>query len=370
MAIPDAPEKDKRIILSGMRPTGELHLGNFEGVLRNWIELQNTSRCFYFVADWHALTSELDTRQIGKYSLDMVADWLAFGVDPYKSTLFIQSSVPEHAELSLILERLVNIGTLERLPTYKGYLEHLAGDRKIWEGKDENRNEASIGKKVKAKLLEGDERLAAIARAEVSLGFLAYPVLQAADILLYDTTHVPVGEDQLPHVELTREIARKFNRTYGELFVVPEVLLGEAKRIRGADGRKMSKSYDNELLPSYGLAEIDQRIRQTITNRPQLTSKGDPYECPVYDLQRIFNQEQEIEIGRACREASIGCFDCKMKLPGKITAAYESYRENRAKISEDYVKDVLREGNKIANVVAKEKMSQVKEMMLMGYLKR
>jgi len=346
---------EKLVVLSGMRPTGELHLGHFEGVLRNWVKLQETHDCYYFVADWHAITTELDTKNIGRYSLDMVADWLAFGVNPDMATLFVQSCVPEHAELSLILERLVNKGTMERLPTFKGYVEHLAGDRKIWDQE---------GKRI----LEGDERLEAVAKAEVSLGFVAYPILQAADILLYNTTQVPVGEDQLPHIELTRDLAQRFNHLYGEVFVIPEALLGEAKRIRGSDGRKMSKSYGNSIEPHYSREEIANRVKQTVTARPRLKDKGDPFECPVYDLHRIFNQEREIELNKNCRDASIRCYDCKMELPEKIAAAYEQFREQRTKITDDYVKDVLREGNLHAREVAAETLDRVKRFMLMDYL--
>lgn len=348
--------KPNGIVLSGMRPTGELHLGHFEGVLRNWVALQEIQNCFYFVADWHALTTELDTRRIGEYSLDMVTDWLAFGIDPNKSTIFIQSYVPEHAELNLVLERLVNIGVLERLPTFKGQVEHLAGERKI-------RDQEGLE-------LNGDQRLEAVAKAEISLGFLAYPVLQAADIILYNANYVPVGEDQLPHIELTRDLVRRFNALYGELFVVPEALLTEAKRIRGTDRRKMSKSFGNDISPGYDETKITERIKQTITARPKLSDLGDPYECPVFDLHRIFNPEGEIRVQQACRNALIRCYDCKMELPSKITVAYEEYKEKKAKINLDYVHDVLREGNKRAREVARETMEKVRSYMLMDYLKR
>lgn len=347
--------KSSGVVLSGMRPTGELHIGHFEGVLRNWVQLQETHDCFYFVADWHALTTELDTKKIERYTLDMVADWIAFGVDPERSTLFVQSYLPEHAELNLALERLVNIGVVERLPTFRGYLEHLAGERKI-------RNKEGTE-------LDGDKRLDAIAKAEVSLGFLAYPVLQAADILLYNATHVPVGEDQLPHIELTRDLAQRFNRTYGEVFVIPEALLSEAKRIRGTDGRKMSKSYENDIIPGYDQRKITERVRQTVTARPRLTDLGDPFECSVYDLHRIFNQEGELRINSGCRSASIRCYDCKMELPPRITAAYQEYREKRAGITDELVREVLREGNKKAQRVAHETMEKVRSFMLMDYLK-
>ena len=348
-------QPSKQVVLSGMRPTGDLHIGHFEGVLRNWVELQETHECFYFVADWHALTTELDTKKIEQYSIDMVADWIAFGVDPEESTLFVQSYVPQHAELNLALERLVNIGVVERLPTFRGYLEHLTAERKIRDSQGQ--------------LLEGDQRLDAVAKAEVSLGFLAYPVLQAADILLYNATHVPVGEDQLPHIELTKEIARRFNRTYEEVFVIPEALLGEAKRIRGTDGRKMSKSYNNDIGPRFTEEQIMQQVKKTITTRPTRTDKGNPFECPVYDLHHIYNVENEVAIQQSCLNAHIGCYDCKMELPPKISFAYEEYRDHRATITDDFVKDVLCEGNKKAKQVAHKTMEKVRSSMHMHYLK-
>jgi len=347
-------ENSQGTVLSGMRPTGELHIGHFEGVLRNWLELQETHNSFYFVADWHALTTELDTKNIKKYSIDMVADWLAFGIDPQKSTIFVQSYIPEHAELSLILERMINIGTMERIPTFKGYLDHLSTDKKI---KDQEGN-----------ILEGDRKLEAIAKAEVSLGFLSYPVLQAADILLYNATHVPVGEDQVPHIELTRNLARKFNKKYGEVFVVPEIMLGEAKRVRGTDGRKMSKSYGNDINPLFTELEIANKVKSTLTTRPRLEDKGDPFECSVYDLHRIYNQEAETKIQQGCLNASIRCYDCKKDLPSLMSKTYEEFRDRRKKITTDYVKDILREGNKKAHDIARVTLEKVKSHLLLDYL--
>lgn len=336
------------VVLSAMRPTGDLHIGHFEGVLRNWVELQDTHDCYYFVADWHALTTELDTSDLKKHSLSMVRDWLAFGVNPEKSTIFVQSYVPEHAELSVVLERLINIGKMERMPTFKAQLEHLASE--------------------KSKEGSSAQDLDTIAKSEVSLGFLAYPVLQAADILLYDTTHVPVGEDQLPHIELTRDLAQKFNRLYGRTFVVPDAMLGEAKRIRGSDGRKMSKSYGNDISPSDDKVTITDHVKKTITNRKMLSDKGDPFECPIYDLHRIFNVDGETAINLACRAAEIKCYDCKMVLPSKIAEAYEMYKERKDKISDDFVKDVLRDGNLKAQEVARRTMGRVRSAMSMAYL--
>ncbi|MBT4651525.1 tryptophan--tRNA ligase [Candidatus Woesearchaeota archaeon] len=347
----------KGVVLSGMRPTGDLHIGHFEAVLRNWTRLQETHGCFYFVADWHAITTDTNTKQIKEHSIDMVKDWLAFGVDPKKSTVFVQSLVPAHAELSLALERIVNIGTLRRLPTFKGYLEHIAGDRSRYD-KDKNK-------------LSGEARLDAFANAEVSVGFLTYPVLQAADILLYDATDVPVGEDQLPHIELTREIARKFNSTYGEAFTIPEAMLdADIVMIRGRDGRKMSKSYGNHISPDHTEEEIYERVKSFVTDRKKLSDEGDPYECPVFDLHRAFNRDGEVEVARACRNATSKCYDCKTgELPDLIADSYSDYRTRKAEISDGFVLDVLREGNIKAREVTSEKMDQVRKFMLMDYLK-
>ena len=342
------------VILSGMRPTGDLHLGHFEAVLRNWLKLQKDYRCFYFVADWHAITTDTDTRALKKDSFEIVKDWLAFGIDPKLATIFIQSEVPEHAELSLALERLVNIGPLNRLPTFKAYLEHLAGDRKVFD--------------EKGSLLQGDDRLSRLANAEVSVGFLTYPVLQAADILLYDTTHVPVGEDQKPHIELTRELAKRFNALYGKVFTIPEVMLSSnVVLLRGSDGRKMSKSYGNALLPTSTPEEIKAGVNKYVTYRKRLTDKGDPYECPVFDLHRAFNPSEEIEINKACRDASIRCVECKSKLPGIIADSYSAYRERRQHITYDEIRDILTQGATVAREVASRKMAQVKHHMLMDY---
>ncbi|HII71173.1 TPA: tryptophan--tRNA ligase [Candidatus Woesearchaeota archaeon] len=340
----------KGTILSGMRPTGDLHVGHFEVVLRNWVKLQQEYECNYFVADWHAITTDTNTRKLRHNSIGMVKDWLAMGVDPIRSTVFVQSQVPEHAELSLALERMINIGTVRRLPTFKGYLEHLALDKKLRQGETV------------------ESRLDRIANAEVSVGFLTYPILQAADILMYNATHVPVGEDQLPHIELTRELARRFNSLYGEVFVEPEALLdADVVLLRGTDGRKMSKSYGNDINPEMGPEDVKKRVKAYLTNRKRLEDRGDPYECPVYDLHRVFNRERDVEINKSCREASIRCYDCKMELPALIADSYADYRAAKERISDDEVLDVLKDGAQKAREKAGAKMEQVKRFMLMDY---
>ena len=250
-----------RNVLSGMRPTGKLHIGHLEGVLQEWINLQQSYDCYYFVADWHALTTNSETKDLKENTIDMVKDWLAYGVDPNKSTLFIQSQVPEHAELGLLFSMLVNLGRLERLPTFNAYLKEIVKveekDKKIY-----------------------DE----VKRAKVNHGFLGYPILQSADILIYKTNLVPVGEDQLSHIELTREIARKFNSLYKEIFPIPEPKLGETPCILGTDSRKMSKSYGNVISPTDDYSILKNKVGKMVTdpNKIRANDRGNPHIFNVF----------------------------------------------------------------------------------------
>ena len=264
-----------------MRPTGPLHLGNLHGALQNWIDLQNDGRheCFYFVADWHALTSDYaDTAQVCEYTHAMVIDWLSTGLDPEKSTLFVQSSVKEHAELFLILSMITPVAWLERNPTYK---------------------------EMKSELVSKDLS---------NLGFLAYPVLQAADIIMYKAYGVPVGVDQSPHVELTREIARRFNYLYGDIFPEPKTLLTDVPKLLGVDGRKMSKSYDNAIYIGDRGDELYKKVTTMFTDpqRQRRKDPGRPEICNVYAFHQIYTDtEKTQEIDVECRRAGIGCTDCK-----------------------------------------------------------
>ncbi|MBU1975457.1 MAG: tryptophan--tRNA ligase [Nanoarchaeota archaeon] len=336
-------DEPKKRVLSGMRPTGRLHIGHIESVLRNWINLQKDHDCFYFVADWHALTTDPSTKDIEYNSIEMVKDWLAFGVDPKQSTVFLQSQVPEHTELSLIFSMLTNIGRLERVPSFKAQLSYLA-----------NGNEA-----------KADEL-----RGTISQGFLGYPVLQAADILIYKTDVVPVGEDQVPHIELTREIARSFNTQYGGVFVLPEVKLSYIPKILGTDGQKMSKSYGNTISPEDSREDIAGKVRKMVTdtNRKSKTDPGDPNACSVYDLHLIYQEDESIEIGRKCRNGEVGCFDCKSMLTGPMTDIYAAFRERRPHILDEDVKRVLREGSERAREVASATLQEVRHMMMLDYL--
>ncbi len=321
-----------------MRPTGKLHLGNLVGALANWIELQATHDCFYFVADWHMLTTDYaDTRELQSNIQDMVTDWLAAGLDPAKSTLFIQSRVPEHAELHLMFSMITPLGWLERVPTYKEQLENIK-DRDIH-----------------------------------TYGFLGYPVLQAADILIYKADAVPVGEDQVAHVELTREIARRFNVTYNGkdlpgLFPEPGALLTKSPRLPGTDGRKMSKSYANAVYLSDPPEVVRKKLATMITDpaRKRRTDKGNPDVCPVFDLHKVFSKSSEIErVNHECRTAEIGCLDCKAILATNINTRLAPIQERR-KVYEQApqkVWDVLETGTEKARRVAQATMDDVRKAM-------
>ena len=320
-------------ILSGMRPTGKLHLGNLHGALGNWIELQNSGKydCFYFVADWHAFTSEYSSPEgIGDNITSMVIDWLAAGLDPQKSTLFVQSAIKEHAELFLLLSMITPLAWLERNPTYK---------------------------EMKAELASKDLS---------TFGFLGYPVLQAADIIMYKAYGVPVGVDQLPHVELTREIARRFNFLYEEIFPIPEPLLAGVPKLLGIDGRKMSKSYDNSIYISDRGRQLQQKISAMFTD-PQRVKKNDPGNpeiCNVFTFHGLYSLSDAVkEIDAGCRKAVIGCTDCKKMLASRVAEVMRPIHERI-----DYyinhlneIQAVIEEGNKKATKIARQTMDEVRD---------
>ena len=319
-------------ILSGMRPTGKLHLGNLHGALGNWVELQNSGKydCFYFVADWHAFTSEYSsTDGIKENSIGMVIDWLSAGLDPQKSTLFVQSAIKEHAELFLLLSMITPLAWLERNPTYK---------------------------EMKAELTNKDLS---------TFGFLGYPVLQAADIIMYKAYGVPVGVDQLPHVELTREIARRFNFLYQEIFPIPEALLTNVPKLLGIDGRKMSKSYDNSIYISDRSKILLEKISSMFTDpqRMRKSDPGNPEICNVFTFQGLYSKPEEVkEIAVSCRNAAIGCTDCKKILAQCITAALKPVHERMDYYVNhmDEIKDIIAEGNKKATKIAHQTMEEVR----------
>ncbi|MCX7982017.1 MAG: tryptophan--tRNA ligase [Syntrophales bacterium] len=323
-------------ILSGMRPTGYLHLGNLHGALKNWITLQNQGEfeCFYFVADWHALTSDFaDPSMIGTYTEAIFIDWLSAGLDPEKSTLFVQSAVKEHAELFVLFSMITPVAWLERNPTYKEMKEEISN------------------------------------RDLSNLGFLAYPVLQAADILMYKAYGVPVGIDQLPHVELTREIARRFNYLYGEVFPEPQSLLADTPKLLGIDGRKMSKSYENAIYLSDEGVELHRKVMSMFTDpqRKRRTDPGRPEICNVFSFHNIYTEKQKVEeLEIDCRNAHIGCTDCKELLSKNIAAGLEDFHAKRRYYLQhiDEVRDIIKEGNRRARFVAEKTMAEVREVMM------
>ncbi len=328
-------------IVSGSRPTGRLHLGHLLGALTNWRRLQDQAECFFFVADWHALTTGYqDTSGLRASTRDMVLDWLAIGLDPQKVVLFRQSAVKEHAELHLLLSMIVPTPWLLRNPTNKEQARELG----LISGEDDSE------------------------MTQLNYGLLGYPVLQAADILLYQARGVPVGIDQVPHLELTREVARRFNRLYAEVFPEPEALLTESPKIPGTDGRKMSKSYNNAVFLNEPPADVEAKLGRMATDprRVRRTDPGDPADCPAFNLHRIYCTPEEIEyVTYGCRTAGIGCLDCKKVMIKHVLAELAPIRARRAELDRrpETADEVLAEGNARARAVAEATMAQVREAM-------
>lgn len=323
---------DGKRILSGMRPTGPLHLGHYFGVIANWLKLQEEYDCYFFVADWHALTSEYtDPWKIKGFVPGLVQDWVASGLDPEKCVIFQQSVVKEHAELQLLLSMLTPLGWLERNPTYKEQQEQLVA-------KDINTH-----------------------------GFLGYPVLQAADILMYTPDAVPVGKDQLPHLELTREIARRFNHLYKtNLLPEPKALLTEEAKLPGLDGRKMSKSYGNGISLSESMDDIMPKVRGMLTdkNRLRKSDPGDPSICNLFAYHKLMTEPGQLpEIEEGCRNASWGCVDCKKVLLESLENFLTPIQKRRSELDSDTLQDIMNAGNKKALDFAQRTMAQVRETM-------
>jgi tryptophanyl-tRNA synthetase len=320
-------------IVSGMRPTGKLHLGHFHGALVNWLRLQQQYQCYFFVADWHALTTDYATPQgIRENTIEMVIDWLSVGIDPAKSVIFRQSGVKEHAELHLLYSMITPVSWLERNPTYKEQMKEI------------------VGKDLS------------------TYGFLGYPVLQAADITIYKANKVPVGVDQAPHVELTREIVRRFNQLYRQIFPEPEVLLTEAQKVPGLDGRKMSKGYGNAVFLSDTPEEIDKKISRMMTDpaRVKRTDPGEPEKCPAFQLHKIYCTPQEIEfVTQGCRTAGIGCLECKKIMIKHVIEDLAPIRERRAQFenSPEKVGEILASGTEAARQKAGATMVEVRETL-------
>jgi len=320
-----------------MRPTGPLHLGNYMGALESWVRLQDAYTCFFAIVDWHSLTTDYaDPASIRENILEVGCDWLAAGLDPARSTLFIQSQVKEHAELHLLLSMVTPVPWLERVPTYKEQQQQLS--------------EKDLS----------------------TYGFLGYPLLQTADIIIYKADAVPVGEDQAAHVELTREVVRRFNHLYGPVFPEPRTLHTEAKRIPGTDGRKMSKSYGNAVYLKDDPETVRRKLRPMVTDpaRKRRNDPGDPEVCPVFDLHRAFSPPPTREWAAAgCRSAGIGCLDCKGRLIDHLLEKLAAIHARRPEFAShpDTVWDVLLEGSKKARAVAQATMDEVRGAMKIRY---
>lgn len=323
----------KGVILSGMRPTGRLHLGNLFGALDNWVKLQEEYNCFFCVVDWHALTTAYeDPGNIRENVKEMVIDWISCGLDPEKSVIFKQSDVIEHAELHLLLSMLTPLSWLERVPTYKEQIQQIEG-----------RNLATYG-------------------------FLGYPLLQAADIMLYKADTVPVGEDQAPHIEFTREIARRFNHLYEqEIFPEPATLLTEYKVVPGVDNRKMSKSYNNIIELSISPDEISKRVKMMVTDtgRIKKNDPGNPHVCSVFSFHRIFNKGNMFEIEESCQKGQIGCVQCKQIVSDWMKDHLQPMYTKRRELEKDpqLVWETLQGGREKAGKVARETMEAVRSAM-------
>jgi len=321
----------KKRILSGMRPSGKLHVGHYFGALKNWVEFQKEYDSFHAIVDWHAMTSEYeDPSSIENDTLEMAADWLAVGLDPERCTIFVQSNVPEHAELHLMFSMLTPLPRVERIPTYKEQLREVTQ------------------------------------RNLHTYGFLGYPVLQAADIMIYKAHLVPVGQDQVSHIEFSREIARRFNTLYKEIFPIPDYKLTNTPIIPGTDGRKMSKSYGNSIFLSDPPDLVAEKIRNAFSNpqRARRTDPGDPEKCNVFHLHKVFTERETIaQITKECRTAEIGCVDCKTFLAKSINAFLEPIQARRLDVKKDHKKicEILGEGAKTARKIASETMKEVKE---------
>ncbi|MFC2060925.1 tryptophan--tRNA ligase [Elusimicrobiota bacterium] len=326
----------KEIVLSGMRPTGRLHLGNYFGALKNWVKLQDEYMCYYEIADWHALMSDYDDPDtIYKQCQDMICVWLAVGLDPSKCVMFRQSEVHEHLQLYFILSTVTPLGWLERCPTYKEALQNIE---------------------------EKDIR---------NYAFLGYPVLQAADIVLYNANKVPVGKDQLPHLELTRELVRRFSHIYSaEVMVEPDALMTKVQKLSGTDGRKMSKSYGNTIFITEEKETLEKKVSSMITDPERIhpTDIGHPEVCTVFEYHKIFSQEETAQIEKDCKAGKTGCVQCKKTLMGNLEKLISLYRDKylHYKQNPEEVNNILEEGNAKAREFAAANLKKFREAMKFG----
>jgi tryptophanyl-tRNA synthetase len=320
-----------------MRPTGKIHLGNYMGALANWVKLQDSGQyeCYFFIADWHALTTDYaDTSNFLGNTREVILDYLAAGLDPARSVLFVQSHVPVHAELHLLLSMITSVGWLERVPSYKEQQENL------------------VGKDLS------------------TYGFLGYPLLQSADILMYQPKYVPVGQDQVAHVELTREVARRFNNLYKldgrEVLPEPDALLTPSPKLPGTDGRKMSKSYGNTIMLADPETEVRQKLKTMVTDPARIRRKdpGDPDKCPVGDLHKVFSSPETLaKVYDGCRSAGIGCIECKGWAADELVQILNPIQERRARFTPGEVEDILKDGAERARTRAEQTMTEVRAAM-------
>ncbi len=385
-------------IVSGMRPTGKLHLGHYFGVIKNWLKLQDNNECFFFVADWHALTNKYkETSDLKQNIYDLVIDWLSCGINPEKSTIFVQSGVKEHSELALLFGMITPKSWLELNPSYKDlkfnlifqYIRDFLFGKNIkidqdklheivykafyhkkdvdYEGLTKDLTDLKIKQEIVNEIVhnikEGD-----IGKDIDTFGFFGYPILMAADILIYNADAVPVGEDQLPHIEITREIARRFNNLYSPIFKEPQALLTESSKLLGTDGRKMSKSYNNTIALSEPRETLEKKVLSMKTDQQRLkkTDPGRPEICNVFSYHKYFTDSQEVDkIQAKCRNAEIGCVECKRTLFENIDKFLSPIREKRKEYEENigYVEKIIITGTQKAKEAAKENMKDVRNVM-------
>ena len=385
-------------IVSGMRPTGKLHLGHYFGVIKNWLKLQDNNECFFFVADWHALTNKYkETSDLKQNIYDLVIDWLSCGINPDKSTIFVQSGVKEHSELALLFGMITPKSWLELNPSYKDlkfnlifqYIRDFLFGKNIkidqdklheilykafyhkkdvdYEGLTKDLTDLKIKQEIVNEIVhnikEGD-----IGKDIDTFGFFGYPILMAADILIYNADAVPVGEDQLPHIEITREIARRFNNLYSPIFKEPQALLTESSKLLGTDGRKMSKSYNNTIALSEPRETLEKKVLSMKTDPQRLkkTDPGRPEICNVFSYHKYFTDSQEVDkIQAKCRNAEIGCVECKRTLFENIDKFLSPIREKRKEYEENigYVEKIIITGTQKAKEAAKENIKDVRNVM-------
>ena len=385
-------------IVSGMRPTGKLHLGHYFGVIKNWLKLQDSNECFFFVADWHALTNKYkETSDLKQNIYDLVIDWLSCGINPEKSTIFVQSGVKEHSELALLFGMITPKSWLELNPSYKDlkfnlifqYIRDFLFGKNIkidqdklheivykafyhkkdidYEGLTKDLTDLKIKQEIVNEIIhnikEGD-----IGKDIDTFGFFGYPILMAADILIYNADAVPVGEDQLPHIEITREIARRFNNLYSPIFKEPQALLTESSKLLGIDGRKMSKSYNNTIALSEPRETLEKKVLSMKTDPQRLkkTDPGRPEICNVFSYHKYFTDLQEVDkIQAKCRNAEIGCVECKRILFENVDKFLSPIREKRKEYEENigYVEKIIITGTQKAKEAAKENMKNVRNAM-------